>query len=70
VPETFVCGVTAGAITIPPHYTTPPGGMVTQFDLSYNVSQTQLYIAAHPGQDDSFVYLADHALYIIYRRGF
>jgi len=70
VPETFVCGVTSVAITVPPHYTTPQGGLVAQFDLSYNVSETQLYIAAHPGQGGSSGYLADHALYIIYRREF
>lgn len=68
VPETFVCGVTSGAITVPPHYTTNLGGMVAQFELTYSVSQTQLYIAARPGQGGSSGFLADHALYIIYRK--
>jgi len=70
VPEAFVCGVTNGAITVPPHFVDSYGFMRAYFELVYSVSQTQLYIAAHRWWTGPPELIASYALYIIYRRTF
>lgn len=69
VPEVFVCGIWNGSITIPPHLVIDAtGAMEPYFMLSYSITASQLYIAAHHQAHGGYNRLADHALYIIYRK--